>query len=184
MQLSRLFVMSVLFGSALVAACGDDGGKSGGGVDAPKQIDAPTGPLPDAPAAGLTGLGQHCDPAMMNADCPTEAPKCIGLSGGTATYCTPDCLTNGTATTNAQGQITATMPAPSTTACMAAYHGTIAGAGGACGVILAYMPMDANLMPNKQYTGIELGCVLKCGTAGDCPTGFTANGAGAQCVCI
>jgi hypothetical protein len=65
-----------------------------------------------------------------------------------------------------------------------AYHGTIPGAGGACGVILAYMPMDAMLMPNKQYTGIVLGCVIRCGTAGDCPTGFAPSGAaGAQCIC-
>lgn len=39
MHMSRLFVMSCLLGSALVA-CGDDGGGGGGMVDAPKQIDA------------------------------------------------------------------------------------------------------------------------------------------------
>ncbi len=175
----RLIIMSVLFGSALLA-CGDDGGKGGGGgADAPKAfLDAP---VPQDAPAGLTGLGQKCDPAMNNADCPANAKTCIGLQGGTATYCTPDCLTNGTATTNAQGQITTTTPAPSTTACSGAFSGTVGGA--ACGVILAYTPMDATLMPNKTYTGIQLGCVITCSAAGACPTGFTASGTGAQCIC-
>ncbi len=179
MRLSHQIVMSLVLGSALVA-CGDDGkGGGGGGVDAPKVfMDAP--PAPDAPA-GLTGLGQKCDPAMMNADCPANAKTCIGLAGGTATYCTPDCLTNGTATTNAQGQITTTTPAPSATACSGAFTGTVGSA--ACGVILAYTPMDANLMPNKTYTGIQLGCVIRCSATMTCPTGFTASGTGMACVC-
>ena len=179
MHMSRLFVMSCFLGSALVA-CGDDGGGGGGGMpDAAKQIDAP--PTPDAPM-GLTGLGQRCDPAMMNADCPAAAPTCIGLQGGSATYCTPHCLMNGTATTNAQGQITSTMPAPNAMACTSNFSGTVGSA--ACGVILSYMPMDMTLQPNKMYTQIVLGCVIRCGAAGDCPTGFTASGpAGMTCVC-
>jgi len=170
----------MFLGAALsVAACGGDDGKSGpdappAGIDAKVFMDAPGG-------GGLTGLGQHCDPAMNNADCPANAPTCVGIQGGTATYCTPDCLTNGTATTNAQGQITSTTPAPSTTACSAAYSGTIGA--GACGLILAYSPMDNPMMANKQYTGIQLGCVITC-SAGACPTGFTPMGSGTSCVCI
>ena len=179
MRLSRLFILSIVVGSAL-AACSSSGGGGGGGAgaDAPKQIDAPA---IDAPA-GLSGLGQLCVPAMMNADCPANAPLCIGLAGGTATYCTPKCLSGGTGTTNAQGQFTTTTPAPMTATCTAAFSGTVGTA--ACGVLLAFVPMDASLMPNKAYTGIDIGCAIKCSAAGTCPTGFTASGAaGASCVC-
>jgi len=177
MRLAHLFVVS-LFAVSMSAACGDDGGGGGGGVDAPKVIDAP---MIDAPA-GLTGLGQSCDPAMMDADCPANAPSCIGLAGGTKTYCTPLCLTNGSATTDGTGQITTTTPAPTPATCTGAYTGAIGTA--ACGVILTYTPMDATLMPNKAYTGISLGCAIRCSAAGTCPTGFAASGAaGASCVC-
>ena len=176
MRPARLIVLS-MFVVSMFAACGGDDGGSGGNVDAPKVIDA----APDAPA-GLTGLGQSCDPAMMDADCPTTAPSCVGLAGGTKTYCTPNCLTNGSATTDAQGQITTTTPAPTPANCTAAYSGAIGTP--ACGLILSYTPMDATLMPNKAYTGINLGCVIRCSSAGTCPTGFAASGAaGATCVC-
>jgi len=175
MRIAHLFAVSLMFGSALVA-CGDDGG-SNPVVDAPIVVDAP----PDAPA-GLTGLGQSCNPAMMDADCPANAPSCVGLAGGTKTYCTPLCLTNGSATTDATGQIMTTTPAPTPATCTGAYSGAIGTA--VCGVILTYTPMDAMLMPNKAYTGINLGCAIRCSAAGTCPTGFAASGAaGAGCVC-
>ncbi len=180
MKFRSTLLTALVFSSGFVACGGDDGG-GGGTIDAAAidatALDAGT----DAPP-GLTGLGQTCVLAMAGADCPTTAPECVGLQGGTATYCTPLCLMGGSATTNAQGQITTTTPAPSATACSAAYSGTIGTP--ACGVILAYVPMDATLQPNKAYTGIDLGCVIRCSTTGTCPTGFAASGAaGAMCVC-
>jgi len=178
MQLSRLFVMSMLLGSALVA-CGDDGGK-GGGVDAPKAIDAAI----DAPvAAGPTGLGKKC---TTPADCPANAPECVGLSQTTNAWCTPKCLTGGAGTTNGNGALplSGVTPAPSTTVCPAAFTGTpVTGGNPVCALILATVPADNPLVANKAYTGIDLGCVVACGTGNTCPMGMTCNTAvGGACL--
>ncbi len=165
----------------LAAACGDDGGSSDADGDITVTPDSPTvaidaAPAIDAPAA-LMGLGQRCIPTMMNADCPTNAPVCAGLANGNGqAYCTPTCLTGGTATTTAQGQITSTTPAPNPAACTGAFSGSTGGA--TCGILLAYNPTGA-LTPNTAYTDIVLGCVVTC-TAGACPGGMTCNTALSQ----
>jgi hypothetical protein len=138
-------------------------------------------PPPDGSSGSVMGLGQKCDPAMMNADCPTNAPFCVGIAGGNGnTYCTPTCLENGSSTTNAQGQFTAFTPAPSQTACPGAFTSTPGNP--VCGLILAYTPMDANPAPNTAYTGIALGCAVLC-DAGACPTGMTCSTIGQNQIC-
>lgn len=170
MRLSRLFVMSLFVGAALTA-CGDDGGTST--PDAPiVVIDA----APDAPAA-LTGVGQKCGTGLPA--CPANASQCVGFQG-TTQWCTPLCLENGSGTTNAQGQLTATTPAPNNGACTGAFTGTAGMA--VCGVILAITPMDNPLVANKAYTGISLACVVACGASNACPTGMTCNTT--QMICL
>lgn len=182
MHMSRLFVMSCLLGSALVA-CGDDGGKGGGNVDAPKQIDAPAADAP--PAGGPTALGKKC---TAPTDCPANAPECIHVADPMTTnaYCTPKCLTGGTGTTNAQGglALSAITPAPNNTTCTTAFTGTPAAGQIGCGVIMATTPADNPLMANKQYTNIELGCIVLCGTGMVCPTGMTCSAATGNKVCL
>lgn len=180
MHMSRLFVMSCLLGSALVA-CGDDGGKTGGNVDAPKQIDAAI----DAPGGGNapTGLGKKC---TQPTDCPASASECIGLAMGTNSYCTPKCVTGGTGMTNAMGSLplNAVNPPPNNAACTSAFTGTTVVGTPACVVILSTTPADNPLMANKQYTQIELGCVVVCGTGNTCPMGMTAKTLGSACACL
>ena len=180
MHMSRLFVMSCLLGSALVA-CGDDGGKGGGNVDAPKQIDAPTA---DAPmqSNGPTGLGKKC---MAPTDCPASAPECVAVAQNTNGYCTPKCLTGGTGTTNAQGglSLSAIQPPPNNGTCTTAFTGVPAAGTIGCGLILSTTPMDNPLMANKQYTQIELGCIVLC-MSGTCPMGMTCSPATNNQVCL
>lgn len=178
MHMSRLFVMSCLLGSALVA-CGDDGGKTGGNVDAPKQIDAAI----DAPAAtGPTGLGKKC---TAPTDCPASASECVAVAAMTNGYCTPKCLTGGTGTTNAMARLPLNMvtPAPNQATCTSAFTGVPAAGNIGCGLILATTPADNPLMANKQYTNIELGCIVLC-NAGACPMGMTCSPATQNQVCL
>jgi hypothetical protein len=177
MRLSRLLAMSVLLVSSF-AACSSDGG-SGGGVDAPKQIDART---IDAPPAGLSGLGQKCDPAMMNADCPANAPECVGLLASGGTYCTPLCVTNATAKGAANNQLTMITPAPNNAACTAAYSGTVGM--GVCGVLMAYTPPDMTIVVDKSYTAVSMGCAVLCGAGNACPAGLTADMSLGACLCF
>ena len=177
MHMSRLFVMSCFLGSALVA-CGDDGGGGGGMPDAAKLIDAP---MADAPGATITGLGQKCDAAMMGMDCPANAPVCAGFQG-TPTYCTPRCVTNGTATGGANNQFTAIMPAPSNAMCMAAYTQTI-GMPQCVGILNNYMPMDNPIVMGKAYTNINMTCAVLCSNNA-CPPGMSTNNSLGACVCF
>jgi hypothetical protein len=85
--------------------------------------------------------------------------------------------------TNAQGQLATTTPAPDGTKCTAAYSGGSVGMP-ACGVILAYQPMDNPMKPNTNYTMIDLGCVVLCSTGNMCPAGTTAATAGSNCFCF
>src|SRR5690349_18887755 len=84
MRSSRFISVCIVAGIAAgvsVIACGGGGGggpklidaKTGGGSDAKVFMDAGSG------SAGLKGLGQKC---MAPADCPTNAPECIGPTGG------------------------------------------------------------------------------------------------------
>ncbi len=154
----------VLFIALTASACGGEGGSSG--PDATVFMDAP-------PPTGLTGLGQKCVPAMMGADCPTNANTCVSVSAGGAGFCTPLCVTNGSGMTNAQGQFTSVTPAPNTAACTGAYTGTVGMP--ACLALLSYTPMDMPLMASKNYTGINIACVIRCGTGNTCDTGLTCN---------
>jgi hypothetical protein len=184
---SRLFVSSALLVAALtvtsIVACGgDDDGGGGGTPDAKVFMDAPKVFMDAPPGQGLTGLGQKCDQASP---CPTGM-DCISLSlggGASPSYCTPHCLDDGTGTTNAQAQLTSTTPAPDPAKCTAAYSGGAVGMP-TCGLILAYEPMDNPLMANKQYTMIDLGCVIICSTGMMCPAGTTATTAGSNCFCF
>ncbi len=180
MHMSRLFVVSTSLVVAAFVACGDDGGKTGGGVDAPKQIDAPAA---DAPAAtGPTALGKKC---TSNTDCPASAPECISLKMMTNAYCTPKCLTGGTGTTNGSGALplNAVTPAPNNGTCTTAFTGVPAAGNIGCGVIMATTPADNPLVANKQYTNIELGCIVLC-NAGACPMGMTCSAALSNQVCL
>ena len=181
MHMSRLLVMSCLFVSAL-AACGDDGGKGGGMVDAPKTPDAAI----DAPGGGGTGptqLGKKC---TQPTDCPATAPECVAVAQSTNAYCTPKCLTGGSGMTNAQGglPLSSITPAPNNGTCTTAFTGTPAAGTIGCGLILKTVPADNPLMANKQYTGIELGCIVLCGMGGVCPMGMTCSAATNNQVCL
>lgn len=177
MRLTRLSVFLVVLTSFAVVACGDDGGSTP--TDAKVFLDAAA--QQDAPPAGITGLGQKCGTGLPA--CPANASECVGLlAGGAGTYCTPKCLVGGTGTTNAQGQFTAINPAPNNGTCTAAYTQSVGM--GTCGVIMATVPNDNPLMPNKAYTGIEFGCAVLCGAASACPTGLTANNSLGVCLCF
>ncbi|MCX5747343.1 MAG: hypothetical protein NT062_33170 [Proteobacteria bacterium] len=174
----RTILLTLALG--FVAACGDDGSTNSkvdapmGGADAPSNV--------DAPPAATGGLGQKCggtEPA-----CPASAPECVGIAGATGRgqFCTPKCLAGGTGTTNASGQFTATTPSPDPAKCTAAFSGSVGMP--VCGLILAYTPMDNPLKANTAYTGIDLGCVIVCGTGMTCPTGTLATTLGSNCACL
>ena len=166
-----------LFVSCLVvvAACGG-GGSDDNKVDAAVIVDSK--PI-DAAPIGVTGLGQKC---TGDAECPANAPVCIGVAGGPMVrFCTPKCLTGGAGTWTGD-TFMPLMPAPTLAACTNAYTGSVGQ--GACGVILATTPNDNPLVVNKMYTGIELGCVVLCGANMACPTGMTPVGSGQNCVCF
>jgi hypothetical protein len=146
-----------------------DAAGSGSGIDAANNT-------PDAPPAGLQGLGQKC---TTPADCPTSAPECITLKQNGTHYCTPHCLDNGTGTTNGSGQFVgsgtgALTPLPDDTKCTAVYTGGTAGSA-FCEVILAVTPADNPLKANTKYTGVVFGCAIECGTGNTCPTGTTCD---------
>ena len=118
MRLSHTFVMSMLF-AVSAAACGDDGGKTGGTIDAPVvvPVDAATA---DAPAAPALGLGAFCDNTHQ---CPTTPAglKCTALSAqATHGFCTISCGmtpvppqgTNPTPPTGGNAICTGSVPAP------------------------------------------------------------------------
>lgn len=183
---SRLVSSAFLVAAAgaTIFACGGDDGGGGTTIDAKVFMDAPKVFMDAPPGQGLTGLGQKCDQASP---CPTGM-DCIALglaSGSSPTFCTPHCLDDGTATTNAMSQFpnNGFTPAPDPAKCTAAYSGGAVGMP-ACGVILAYTPMDNPLMANKQYTMIDLGCVVLCSTGNMCPAGTTATTAGSNCFCF
>ena len=182
MKSNRIGRITVVLGLALgatILACSDSkkGGSnadgSTGNDDSSNQMD---GPGSGSGSSGIQGLGQRCGSGFPT--CPTNAPECISVkvgSGASPSYCTPHCLDNGSATTNAQGQISSTTPPPDTAKCTAAYTGGSVG-NPACGLILSYQPMDNPLKPNKTYTQIVLGCIVACSMPGNtCPTGMTCN---------
>ena len=174
MLLARLAVLS--FHVVVFAACGGDDG-DGSTIDAPIAIDAP----PDA--APVAGLGKRCDAAMNNADCPANAPRCINFTGPAASYCSPLCVTNGTATGAANNRFSAIMPAPSDSACAAAFTGTV-GTPSCAGVLGGYMPADPTVVVGRAYTSINMSCAILCGASMACPTGLTANSSIGVCICV
>ncbi len=178
MRIARLSVLSILVAVSMFAACGgDDGGGGGGNIDAPIVIDAP----PDA--AAVSGLGKACVAAMNGADCPANAPRCVGFTGAGGTYCTPLCVTNGTATGAANNQFTAITPAPSDPACAAAFSGTV-GTPRCVGVLGGYMPADMTIVVGRSYTNINMSCAIACGASMACPAGLTANSSIGACICV
>lgn len=187
MRLSRLFSMTLIVGistGATIIACSSGGGGKNVTPDAKVFKDAPGQPM-DAPAGGgVSGLGQKCGSGQPA--CPSTSPDCIALgkAGGAATtsYCTPHCDDNATSTTDGSGNFTTFTP-PRNMNCTTQYSGSTGS--GACGVILAYTPMDNPKKPNMQYTAISLGCVVLCGTGNACPTGMTADTADfGTCICF
>jgi len=162
---SFLFVSMI----AVLPACGDDGGSS---VDAMPMIDA----APDGPGA-TQGLGQLCGTGMPA--CPSTAPDCLTTANATVGFCSAECVTNGTGTTNAQGQLVPAMitPAPNQAACTSAFSASVGTP--VCALILGgYQPPDNPMMASKQYTMITLECAIACGTGNTCPTGLTCNQGG------
>jgi len=176
---SRLSVL--LFTSFVLAACSGGGGKGGnngadGGGDGTPPVDM---------SPGLTGLGQKCGTGLPA--CPANAPECFGLVQGGTAYCSPDCLVDATAKTNAQGQIPQTgagalTPPPDTTKCTTGYTGGAVGMP-QCAIILSTTPMDNPLKPNTNYTAIKMGCAIVC-TGGMCPSGMTCNTSIGPGVCL
>lgn len=177
MRLARHAVFSILVVSMFAACGGDDG--NGGGIDAAVVIDAP----PDAAAA--TGLGKPCVAAMNNADCPANAPRCINFTGAAASYCSPLCVTNGTATGGMNGKFASIVPAPSDPLCAAAFSGTV-GTPLCVGVLGGYMPADATIVNGRAYTNINMSCAIQCGASNACPAGLTANTSlgPTTCICV
>jgi len=175
MRLAHLFVVS-MFAVSTFAACGGDDGGGGGNVDAPKVIDAPIDAAPTA------GLGKACVAAMMGADCPANAPRCVGFTGAGGTYCSPLCVTAGTGVGGAMGQFASVTPAPSDTICSGAFTGTI-GTARCVGVLSNYMPAGAITM-GTNYTNVNMTCAIQCGAANACPAGLTANTGLGVCICV
>ncbi|MGE5185554.1 MAG: hypothetical protein ACM31C_26000 [Acidobacteriota bacterium] len=174
MHLSRLFSAMLIVataGGATIVACG--GSSNPKTPDAKVFKDAP--PQMDAPA-GLTGLGEKCGSGGVSM-CPSNASDCVGITGlGSTSFCTPNCLMNGSGTTNSSGKLllSAITPAPSNTTCQGAFSGS-AGTP-ACVLIGSYSPMDVPMKANTQYTAISMDCALLCGTGsgtGPCPSGMT-----------
>ena len=178
MRIASSFLMSVALGSVLVACGGDDG--EGGSPDAAPQIDA--APMIDAPPAGPTALGKRCDPAMMNADCPANAPLCTGFTG-TPSYCSPLCVMGGTATGAANNQFTNIMPAPSAALCSAAWSASV-GTPMCVGILNNFMPMDNPIKVGDAYTNINMTCAVVCGTGNMCPPGMASNTSLGPCICV
>lgn len=179
MQHPRLSVLSILVAVSMFAACGGDDG-DGGTIDAPIVIDAP----PDA--APVTGLGKPCVAAMMNADCPANAPVCVGLAGAGGTYCSPLCVTNGTAKgAQGGGRLDMFMPALNDSLCAAAFSGTVGMP--SCGAVLPnYMPLDNPPVAGTSYTNVNVACAILCGASMACPAGLNANTSlgGGVCLCV
>ncbi len=177
MRITRLTLLSLMLGCLLVA-CGG-GGEEGpdAAIDA-KPIDAAI----DAPA-GLTGLGKKCTPAMMGADCPANAPACVGFQGIGSSYCSPLCVTNGTAKGAMNNQFTMIMPAPNNMICQSAYNGTV-GAGVCAGILPNFMPMDNPTVVGKDYTNINMTCAIVCGNGMMCPAGTVSNTSLGACICV
>ena len=174
MRSTRLSVLFLLVASFALVACGDDGGSTA--PDAKVFMDAAV----DAPPAALTGLGQKCGAGLPA--CPANASECFGIAGTNGnTYCSPKCLTGGTATGAANNQLTNIQPAPNNS-CTTSYSGTVGMAG--CGVILSFSPMDNPTVVGKAYTNVEAGCAIRCGAGNACPPSTVPQTLGAACLCL
>jgi hypothetical protein len=170
MRLTRLTLSFVFVASMAVVACGGD---DGGGVT------TPDGPPPDTAPPALMGLGQKCGAGLPA--CPANATECFGIGGTNGNmYCSPKCLTAGTATGAAGNQLEM-IQGQGNTSCMTSYTGTVGM--GMCAVILKFDPMDNPIVVGKTYTGLELGCAIHCG-AGACPSGLVPTTLGSRCLCI
>ena len=167
--LSTSLVVAISAGAAIVACGGSSKSTHPDGNN--NMPDAKT--FMDGSSSGGLTLGKACGSA---ADCPASAPDCIaiGLGGGSASpsYCTPECDSNATGTTNGSGQFTSLTPPPNNAACTGAYTGA---GSAACSLLLKWTPMDNPLKNNKQYTGVTLGCLVHCGTGNTCAAGMTCN---------
>jgi hypothetical protein len=181
MRFSRLasvmFVVGVS-GAATIIACGSSGGN--GTPDAKTFKDAAgSGSGSGSGSAGLTGLGQKCAFGSASSGCPASASDCVAIkvgSGASNGWCTPHCDDAASGMTNGSGALSPSSlnPAADQTKCTAAYSGS--GGVAACGLLLAYTPMDNPLVANKAYTGISLGCVVACGSGGVCPSSMSCVG--------
>ncbi|MEJ7599337.1 MAG: hypothetical protein WKG01_15630 [Kofleriaceae bacterium] len=138
-------------------------------------------PTPDAPPAELTA----CDAARravrggagaveVDPDACRGARR-AGVVGDVALLPEP-----GTGT-GAAGGMSNIMPAPNNATCMAEYVGTVGTT--ECGVILAYTPMGP-ITAGTNYTGVELGCAIRCGTNNTCAANFTPNTQVGTCLCF
>lgn len=172
---SALFIVATAIGGTVIACGGPDGQLP----DAKVFLDAKV--FMDAPP-GVMGLGQKC---TQPSECPSNAPQCIGISGGPqVAYCSPTCLMNATATGSANGTLQMISPALSTGngACTGAYMGTVGTP--VCGLILSYSPMHVPPMAGSNYTMVTAACAIVCGAGNTCPPGMTGTTFGTACLCL
>ncbi|MGE0546092.1 MAG: hypothetical protein AB7O24_00270 [Kofleriaceae bacterium] len=135
----------------------------------------------DAGVQELKGLGQPCDFAKNNADCPANAPTCVGFAG-TRTYCSPNCLDNATGIGTATGGFNSITPAQSNAACIAAFSGT--GGVPECFAVYSWTPLDQPIVAGKMYTDLQMSCVIACDTDDTCPAPLQPVTVGQRCVCL
>jgi hypothetical protein len=176
MRSTRLTVLFFVLAALALVACGGEGGSTR--PDAQVFMDAAI----DAPPPGVTGLGQKCGAGLPA--CPANASECFGLAGvsNQNMYCSPKCVTAGTATGGANNQLTNVQPAPNSATCAASYSGGIGQ--GVCGVVLAFTPMDAQIVNGKAYTGVDFGCAILCGAGNTCPASLAVTMLGQNCLCL
>lgn len=174
MRSTRPTILFAVLASLALFACGGDGGSTR--PDAQVFMDAAI----DAPPPGVTGLGQKCGAGLPA--CPANASECFGIAGTNGNmYCSPKCVAGGTATGGANNQLTNIQPAPNNS-CTTSYSGGVGM--GVCGVILAFTPMDAQIVNGKAYTGVDVGCAILCGAGNTCPASHAATTLGANCLCL
>ena len=157
----------------LALGCGDDGGDDGNttpDANTGGTADAMTA-QPDAMPQGGTNLGAICN---QGTPCDSAFPSCLSLPNAQNGFCSNQCGTGVTVTTNAQGQVPIPQDPALHAMCAAGYTGV---GTPACSVIiggnLPNPPMQP--APDTEYM-VDLACGVACeqGTNA-CPAGLTCT---------
>ncbi|MGE0871108.1 MAG: hypothetical protein AB7P03_21265 [Kofleriaceae bacterium] len=170
----RLFAFIVV---GLLSACGAVSVEQDPGDDTVGKNDTNI----DAGVPEIKGLGQTCDFAKNNTDCPASAPYCVGFAG-TRTYCSPNCLENATGIGTATGGFNSITPAQSNAACIAAFTGTVGVP--QCFAVYSWTPNDNPIISGKMYTDLKMSCVIACDDNSACPAPLEPITVGQRCVCL